>query len=210
MVQWPSSLPSRRKVLAYIAVFFIGRLLWKLGRFIHHILTSVDQSTIVRHNCIPPDNYKHQEVTQQSTLALVSEKYPQLVGLVQSGNLIAIQPANMLKELLAKQYSEQSGEQGPPGFTEEDVQELMVSNPLQACMSAPVPQLMFIIGTVHVSKQSGEDVKKVIKVSNCQRSCVLVCLCLCTCSLLSRIQLHSLSANGCACVCCMLSTAEPD
>lgn len=165
MVQLPSNLPSRRKLLAYIAGLFIARLLWKLGRFIHHILTSVDKSRIVHHNCIPPDDYKHQGVTQQSTLELVRAKYPELVELVESGNLLAIQPARMLKQAIAEEYSVHDGEQGPPGLTAEEVQELVVSRPLQACMAAPVPELMFIIGTVHVRKQSGEDVKKVIKVS---------------------------------------------
>lgn len=168
MVDLPSNLPSKRKVLAWIAGFFIARLFWKIGRFLHHILTSVDQSKIVRHNCTPPEGYKHQEVTQQSTLELVQEKYPELVGLVEAGNLIAIQPAKMLQQLLAQQYKQRNGDEGPPGLTEEDVQELMASNNLQACMSAPVPELMFIVGTVHVRKQSGEDVKQVIKVNSTQ------------------------------------------
>lgn len=162
MVQMPDSLPSKRRMLAYIAVFFIARLFWKIGKFVHHILTSVNQSSIVHHNCTPPNDYKHQPVTQQSTLALIKEKYPELVGLVESGNLIAFQPQKVLKQILDDQNKQENGHQGLT--TVEDVEQLMSSNRLQACMSAPVPELMFVLGTVHVSKQSGEDVKKLIKV----------------------------------------------
>lgn len=166
MVAPPSSLPSKRKILAYVAGAFIARLLWKLGKFIHHILTSVDQSKILRYNCLPPKDYRHQDVVQQSTRELVKAKYPQLLSLVDSGALIAVQPANMLKQRLEKLQEEQGGNIHAPGLTQEDLEELMASSHLQACMSAPVPELMFFLGTVHVSKQSAEDVRNVLRVRN--------------------------------------------
>eukprot|EP00882_Tetradesmus_deserticola_P009814 GHRQ01010371.1.p1 GENE.GHRQ01010371.1~~GHRQ01010371.1.p1 ORF type:complete len:278 (+),score=116.85 GHRQ01010371.1:197-1030(+) len=192
----PSSspqLPSARKLLAAALLLYFGRLLYKLARWVHHVFTSVDESKQIHHNCIPPADYKPKEV-QQESLELVKQRYPELLPLVESGILVAVQPAKMLagrlEELKRSLHNEagvaaaMQGEQQDaaqqqvrtqqPQAAQNDVarravrtakfQAQVAENPaLLAFLGTELPELLFIIGTVHVSKQSAEQVKQVLR-----------------------------------------------
>jgi hypothetical protein len=158
---------------------------------VHHVLTSVDESKQIHHNCIPPADYKPTDVEQES-LQLVKQRYPDLLPLVESGILVAVQPAKMLagKAQKLQQSSQQrvtsaaatDSEQQTlqqQGEAQQLLQDCFPGSPCSADFVAQVaedpalhgilcrvlPELLFIVGTVHVSKQSAEQVKQVLKVS---------------------------------------------
>lgn len=175
----PPKLPSTRKLLAAALLLYFGRLLYKLARWVHHVLTSVDESKKVHHNCIPPADYKP-AVVQQESLQLVKQRFPELLPLVESGILVAVQPAKMLAGKLQKQQAgptaavdgeQQAQQEGVaqadaaegPSSTADLHAQLVESPALQSLLVNELPELLFIIGTVHVSKQSAEQVKQVLR-----------------------------------------------
>lgn len=170
-MQLPTHLPSKRRLLATALVLYALRLFYKLGRWVYNVLTSVHQSKQVQHNCIPPTDYKHE--FQKESAQLVQELYPQLSDLVANGNLVALQPRKMLIAVLQQQQqshetlgsSTQQQEEYSFNLSDADVQEMVASPALRACMSAEVPELLLLVGTVHVSKQSADDVRRVLRVS---------------------------------------------
>jgi hypothetical protein len=179
--------PPRAATVAKVVAATIGaRILWRTGKLVYNVLTSVPPNSDLHHNCLPPKNWKHATVSEAATRAYIQQNYPELVDLVDRGNLIVLQPAAMLSELLQKQHqNKQQQQQSSPGaflaaneaalaaeapsFSEADIAELLSSPQLQHCMANPVPQLMVLVGTVHVAKQSADDVTRVIQVivSNC-------------------------------------------
>jgi hypothetical protein len=163
----PPKLPSTRKLLAAALLLYFGRLLYKLARWVHHVLTSVDESKQIHHNCIPPADYKPTAV-QQESLELVKQRYPELLPLVESGILVAVQPKKMLAGKL-QQLQQQAGSAAGAIGEEQAQQELyahVAENPaLHGILVNELPELLFIVGTVHVSKQSAEQVEQVLRVS---------------------------------------------
>jgi hypothetical protein len=138
----------------------------------------------LHHNCIPPKDWKYTAITDTATRAYIQENFPDLLELVDQGNLVVLQPAAMLADLLQQQRKHapqqataaflaandaaQAAE--APSFTEEDIAELLSSPQLQHCMAERVPELLVFVGTVHVVKQSANDVTQVIKVCACSQS----------------------------------------
>jgi hypothetical protein len=201
-------LPSTRRLLAAALLLYFGRLLYKLARWVHHVLTSVDESRQVHHNCIPPADYKPTEV-QQESLQLVKERYPELLPLVENGILVAVQPAKMLAQQmkpLREAFQEQQQAHAAAAALQDEQQDssmqqaqaaqtggahsgirlrtsvfdasfrqMVKDNPGMALMlQQELPELLFIVGTVHVSKQSAEQVKQVLRVSKLAGACSMV------------------------------------
>jgi hypothetical protein len=169
------SLPavSRTRVLQGVAAVILLRACWRAGRWVWRVLTSVDETVVVRHNCVPPEDWKP-AAAQTATLELVRRHHPELVDLVESGKLIAVQPAALLSDALDAARASGSP---PPALTEEQVSDVLGSPALQACLSDRPPPLLFMLGTVHVSKQSATEVERVMRV----RVCLCVCVCVCVC-----------------------------
>jgi len=179
--------PPRLATVAKVAAAAIAaRLVWRMGKLVYNVLTSVAPSAELQHNCIPPKDFKHSAITDASTRAFIQQRYPELMDLVDHGNIVILQPAAMLGELLKQQHQQQqpaaftaaneaAQEAEAPNFTEEDITELLSSPQLQHCLAHAVPELLVFVGTVHVAKQSAEDVTRVIKAL--QPSCVALELC---------------------------------
>jgi hypothetical protein len=215
-------LPSTRKLLAAALLLYFGRLLYKLARWVHHVLTSVDESRQIHHNCIPPADYKPTQV-QQESLQLVKERYPELLPLVASGILVAVQPAKMLAgqmQPLRQAFREQQQADAAAAAAEDGQQDSTAQtgaahSDIRLCKSIfdtafrlkmqddpgmgvilrrELPELLFIVGTVHVSKQSAEQVKQVLRVSQaCRTSAQLPAGCKC------KRQVTAWGLASCAC-----------
>lgn len=165
--------PPRLATVAKVAAAAIAaRLVWRMGKLVYNVLTSVPPAADLQHNCIPPKDFKHSDA---ATRAFIQQHYPELMDLVERGNLIVLQPAAMLADLLKqKQHQQQPAaflaaneaaqEAEAPNFTEEDITELLSSPQLQHCLAQAVPEALVFVGTVHVAKQSADDVTRVIKV----------------------------------------------
>eukprot|EP00775_Hariotina_reticulata_P008188 gene8188-8379_t len=104
----------------------VGNQLWKVLKLIHGIFTTTDQGKRVKHNCIPPEDFRHQDMVQSDSTAIIQRYYPELADLAATGLL---EPSRIL----------------------------------DACLAAPVPEVIFLLGTVHVAQQSAEDVRKTIQ-----------------------------------------------
>jgi hypothetical protein len=194
---------STRKLLAAALLLYFGRLLYKLARWVHHVLTSVDESRQIHHKCIPPADYKPTQVQQQS-LQLVKERYPELLPLVKSGILVAVQPTKMLAgklQPLRQAFKEQQQADAAAAAAEDSQQDSsaqtgaahsgmrlrksafeealklkLQDNPgMGVILRQELPELLFIVGTVHVSKQSAEQVKQVLRVSQICRTTAPQC-----------------------------------
>lgn len=186
---WAEALPDLTKlrpprastVVKVVAAAVAVRLVWRCGKLVYNVLTSVPPHAALAHSCIPPKDWSMPAETDAATRAFIDQHYPDLLDLVNRGNLVALQPAAMLADLL-QQQAKQRQQQQPgadfavavndaalhaaeaPSFTEEDIAELLSSPQLQHCMANPAPPLLLFVGTVHVAKQSGDDVTRVIKV----------------------------------------------
>lgn len=168
--------PPRAATVAKVVAAAIGtRILWRTGRLVYNILTSVPPAADLQHNCIPPKDWKPSSAVDAASRAYIQEHYPELMDLVDRGNLVVLQPAAMLAELLKEQHKQQQAAvfmaanqaaltAEAPNFTQEDIAELLSSPHLQHCLAEAVPELLVFVGTVHVAKQSAEDVTQVIKV----------------------------------------------
>jgi len=165
--------PPRLATVAKVAAAAIAaRLVWRMGKLVYNVLTSVPPAADLHHNCIPPKDFKHSDA---ATRAFIQQRYPELMDLVERGNLIVLQPAAMMADLLKHQQHQQrpaafmaaneaAQEAEAPNFSEEDITELLSSPQLQHCLAQAVPEALVFVGTVHVAKQSADDVTRVIKV----------------------------------------------
>lgn len=170
--------PRAATVAKVVAGAIAARILWRTGKLVYNVLTSVPPpGSELQHSCTPPKDWKPGPETDAATRAFISQHYPELLDLVDRGNLVVLQPAAMLASLLqARQRSSQQqvmaagGAAGAaqaaeaPGLSQEDIAELLSSPHLQHCMAQPAPDLLVFVGTVHVAKQSADDVTQVIKV----------------------------------------------
>lgn len=168
--------PRAATVAKVVAGAIAARILWRTGKLVYNVLTSVPPpGSELHHSCTPPKDWKPGPETEAATRAFISQHYPELLDLVDRGNLVVLQPAAMLASLLqARQHSSQQQQLmaagGPaqaaeaPGLSQEDIAELLSSPHLQHCMAQPAPDLLVFVGTVHVAKQSADDVTQVIKV----------------------------------------------
>jgi hypothetical protein len=175
--------PTAATVAKVVAGAIAVRIVWRTGKLVYNILTSVPPpGSELQHSCTPPKDWKPRPETDAATRAFISAHYPELLDLVDRGNLVVLQPAAMLASLLqarqhssAQQLMQASAAGGPaqaaeaPGLSQEDIAELLISPHLQHCMAQHVPDLLVFVGTVHVAKQSADDVTQVIKV--CAGAC---------------------------------------
>lgn len=179
--------PTVATVAKIAAAAIAVRVTWRLGKLVYNVLTSVPPAADLPHTCIPPTDFLVSASTQKATRAFIQENYPELMDLVDRGNLVVMQPAAILAEVLAKHRAQQpcvwpvAVQQAPgagaaegaeasslpadgPCFTEQEIADLLSSPQLQQCLARPLPELLVFVGTVHVAKQSADDVTKVIKV----------------------------------------------
>jgi hypothetical protein len=171
--------PRAATVVKVVAAAIGVRILWRTGKLVYNVLTSVPPESDLQHNCIPPKDWKLPADSDAATRAFIQKHYPDLIGLVDKGNLVVLQPAAMLAELLQQKHQHKQRQSAgflpaneaafgaeAPSFSEADIAELLSSPHLQHCMAEAVPQLLVFVGTVHVAKQSAEDVTQVIKVGS--------------------------------------------